>query len=256
MNAEPLVSVVLAVLDDEPMLQARLAELAPAGDRIEVIAVDGAVGESAAMARLRAAFPAVHWLRSAAGRGRQMNAGAAEARGRWLLFLHADTRLDEGWMDEIDRLEGGAGGAAWGAFRFALDSSDWRARLIEWGVARRVRWLWLPFGDQALFVRRPVFERLGGYADLPLMEDVELVRRLARDGHPHWVPLQARTSARRWIRDGWVRRSATNVGLQLLYFAGVPPAWLARRYAPKPGRTPSSGGPGPGAGSASRGESL
>ncbi|MDE3154067.1 MAG: TIGR04283 family arsenosugar biosynthesis glycosyltransferase [Acidobacteriota bacterium] len=246
MDTAPLISVVIPVLDDAPALGVRLAELGPAAEgaaaAVEVVIVDGAATESVAMTDLRAACPAARWLRSGAGRARQMNAGAAVARGRWLLFLHADTRLDAGWAAAIERLDRD-GRTAWGAFRFALDSADWRARIIEWGVARRTRRLRLPFGDQALFVRRDLFEALGGFADLPLMEDLDLVRRLARRRPPSWLPLRATSSPRRWLHDGWVRRSARNVVLQLLYFAGVPPARLAAHYGAKPGHRPP-GAPG------------
>ncbi len=257
MNAARPVSVVIPVLGDEQALAARLPDLLREGEPVEVLVVNGADEETPDMARLREAFPSVRWMQSGAGRSRQMNAGAAAAHGDWLLFLHADTRLEAGWLDALGGLDGARGGAVvWGAFRFALASNDWRARLIEWGVARRVHWLRLPFGNQALFVRRRVFERLGGYADLPLMEDVELVRRLGRHSRPCWLPFRATTSARRWIRDGWLRRSARNVALQLLFFAGVAPERLARWYAPERGRMHATGGAAAEPGSPPRDESL
>ena len=107
----------------------------------------------------------------------------------------------------------------------------WRvARLIEWGVAKRVSWFALPYGDQALFVRRAAFEALDGYRAIPLMEDVDLVRRLGRHGVLWFSRVPVRVSPRRWERDGWFRRSALNVMLVMLYFVGVSPAWLVRRY--------------------------
>jgi rSAM/selenodomain-associated transferase 1/rSAM/selenodomain-associated transferase 2 len=163
------------------------------------------------------------------GRGIQMNTGALVARGRWLLFLHADTRLPTNWIAEIRRADA-AGTAVWGCFAFALDSPDWRARVIERAVGLRVRLFGLPYGDQALFVRRDVFTRIRGFADIPLMEDVDLVRRLHAEGPGWFSSARALTSARRWDREGWVSRSAKNVSLLLQYFAGVSPATLARKY--------------------------
>jgi GT2 family glycosyltransferase len=111
-----------------------------------------------------------------------------------------------------------------------LDDPAWQARLIERLVAWRVRRLHLPFGDQGIFVRRRIFEHLGGFRDMPLMEDIEFVRRLVRAGLVAELPLTLHTSSRRWRRDGWCRRSLTNLTIQALYFAGVPPARLARWY--------------------------
>src|SRR4030095_10896434 len=117
-----------------------------------------------------------------------------------------------------------------GSFRFQLDSAAWQARLIERAVDRRVRWLDLAYGDQALFVRRDAFQALGGYREWPLMEDVDFVRRLRQLGRLYHSPLPVVTSARRWERDGGWRRSAENIAIQMLFFAGASPAWLARRY--------------------------
>jgi rSAM/selenodomain-associated transferase 1 len=117
-----------------------------------------------------------------------------------------------------------------GAFRFALDSPAWQARLIEAGVSARVRLLQLPYGDQGIFVRRDVFARMGGYAHLPLMEDVELMRRLRRYGRLFFLRLPLVTSARRWERDGWLRRSLSNLMLASSYMLGASPSRLAQRY--------------------------
>ncbi len=223
----PLVSVIVPVLDDVRSLEGALESV---GDdsRVETIVVNAGEPTPATIA-LEHAAPHVRWLTSLPGRGRQMNVGAREARGDWLLFLHADTRLPAGWVDEL----AGAGrrsSVAGGSFRFQLDSGRRLARVLERGVAARVRWLDLPYGDQALFVRRDVFAVLGGYLELPLMEDVEFVRRLRRRGRLHHSTLPAVTSARRWETDGWIRRSTENVMLVLLFLAGVSPSWLAARY--------------------------
>ncbi|MEQ1575596.1 MAG: glycosyltransferase, partial [Vicinamibacterales bacterium] len=107
----------------------------------------------------------------------------------------------------------------------------WQARVIERLVAWRVRMCRLPYGDQGLFARRSTFDQLGGFRDWPLMEDVDFVRRLSTAGPVVELPMALRTSARRWRRDGWFRRSARNSLLVALYFAGVAPRRLARWYA-------------------------
>ena len=220
---QPLVTLVVPVLGDTDALAALLARL-PHDPRLELIVVDG--GDDPAVEAL--ARPPARLVRSGPGRGRQMNAGAAVAAGRWLLFLHADSTLPEGWLDLFEKH---AGAAVGGWFRLALDDSRWQARLIERGVAWRVRLLRLPYGDQGIFVRKTVFDALGGYRELPLMEDVEFVRRLVHAGRTIELPLALTTSARRWRRDGWLHRSARNVALVSLYFAGVSPARLARWYS-------------------------
>ena len=203
----PLVTVVVPVYRDEDALRAVLPQLG-ADPRAEII-----VAEPPPL-----------------GRGAQMNAGAARARGAWLLFLHADSQVPPGWLDaliEATRNPDVIGG--W--FRFALDAPQWQARVIERLVALRVRVWKLPYGDQGLFVRRDVFARLGGFREWPLMEDVDFVRRLARTGRVVELPLPLVTSARRWERDGWFRRSSRNLLLVSLYYLGVAPGRLARWYS-------------------------
>ena len=171
----------------------------------------------------------MQWVRGPRGRGPQQNAGAALATGAWVLFLHADSALPAGWRDEIRRVAAG-GRHVWGCFRFGLDSDAWQARLIEWGVARRVQWWSLPYGDQGIFVRRDVFDSAGAFPPYPLMEDVALVRRLNEVGRPFRSRLALRTSARRWQEDGWWRRSLRNLSVLARYAVGVPPERLVKPY--------------------------
>jgi rSAM/selenodomain-associated transferase 2 len=180
-----------------------------------------------AVGRVRDEFPRIRWAEAPRGRARQMNAGAAIASGKWLLFLHADTRLPTEWREALMAADRESG-AVHGCFRFSLDVRSAAARAIEAGVRARVRLLALPYGDQALFVRRDVFESLGGYADLPIMEDVDFVRRLNRRGRLFRWPVPVVTSARRWVRDGWGRRTLRHLTLISLYFAGIPPRRLIR----------------------------
>jgi len=225
---DPLATIVIPVLNDTTALTSLLPTL-PSDPSVQVVVVDGGERRDPACDALRERHPAVEWMRSARGRGVQMNAGAKRARGRWIVFLHADTRLGAGWFDLLRRLDDRPT-VVGGSFRFALDSPARWARWIERGVRLRVRWFDLPYGDQALFARRDVFGELGGYADLPLMEDVDFIRRLRGRGPLEHADVPALTSARRWERDGWVRRTVGNVALILLFLAGWPPAWLARRY--------------------------
>ena len=246
MTDEPLVSVVLPVWRDETLLARGLDRLAPR-DGVEIV-VACVLGEEPRYAELREQHPSVVWVSAPRGRAAQMNAGAAKARGRWLLFLHADSVLPADWIDVIRDADRRPDVVA-GAFRLALDSRDWRARAIEAGVRIRVALFTMPYGDQALFVRRRALEQLGGYRDLPLMEDIDLVRRLKRVGRIVAAHSIVVTSARRWERDGWMRRSAQNVMLATRFVLGASPARLAQRYcARKPAaivvmaRAPWTGG--------------
>jgi rSAM/selenodomain-associated transferase 2 len=218
------VSVVVPLLDDAPAAARLLDRLAP-HPTVEIVLVDG--GHDRALDALADGRGDVHLIRSSPGRGRQLDTGAARATGVWVWFLHADSLPPPGWRDVFAQAPARAVG---GWFRFALDSTAWQARLLERLVAWRVRNLRLPYGDQGLVVRREVFARLGEFGDLPLMEDVAFARRVVRAGPVYEPQLALITSARRWERDGWMRRSLRNVTLLILYQLGVPPARLARWY--------------------------
>lgn len=240
---EPFVSVIVPVLHDAEQLDDLLSSLPPPADptTMDIIVVSG-VAEDPSLDALHERFPRVRWTSTRAGRGHQMNHGARRARGRWLLFVHADSRLSSGWDEEIRRANENAVFVG-GSFRFRLPTDGLLARVIEWGVRMRVRWLGLPFGDQALFARRDVFRAIGGYRSLPLMEDVDFVRQLKRRGRLWSSNLPVHVSPRRWQRDGWVRRSAENIMLLSMFLAGVDPRHLARRYyrgeqAPAPRERP------------------
>ena len=213
-------SVVIPTLNASEVLGACLAAAADADERLVVDG--GSTDSTAAVAEAGGAS----LLCSGRGRGVQLAAGAEAANGDWLLFVHADTLLAPGWRAAAERhMTEHPERAA--CFRFKLDDIAWQARLIEAGVALRVRLLSLPYGDQGLLVSRRHYRAAGGYRPLPLMEDVDLVRRLGRI-----VPLvgDAVTSAERWRRAGWFRRSARNLALLSLYGFGVSPERLARAY--------------------------
>jgi len=227
------VSVIIPVLGDTKCLAQAFASIGH-HECVETIVVN-AGAHTPAIEKLQRTAPWARWVVSLPGRGRQMNLGASGASGVWLLFLHADTRLPVGWLEELQKIVGTQ--SVGGSFRFQLASASRWARVIERAVALRVRWFELPYGDQALFARRDVFVALGGYRELPLMEDVDFVRRLRGAGRLYHSALQAVTSARRWEADGWVRRSSENLLLVLLFFFGVSPEWLAQRYRTSRGST-------------------
>jgi rSAM/selenodomain-associated transferase 2/rSAM/selenodomain-associated transferase 1 len=227
------VSLIVPVWRDVEPLARLLSSLTLEAAEV-VVAVPG--GEAPRYAPLVAGLDRVRLVEGPRGRASQMNAGASAAAGEWLLFLHADSRLPRRWCDAV-RQAGTRADVVGGAFRFALDSTDWRARVLETAVRLRVRLLRLPYGDQGIFVRKTVFDALGGFADLPLMEDIDFVRRLRTSGRLQFCSVPVVTSARRWERDGWIRRSAVNMSLATRFLLGAPPSRLAQRYF---GRRPSA----------------
>jgi rSAM/selenodomain-associated transferase 2 len=208
-------SVVIPALNAAGMLPSCVGALR--GLPGEVVVVDGGSADGTAEVAARLGALVVH---APHGRGRQIAAGVAAARGEWLLLLHADTVLAPGWEAAAWRfMAQGEGRAAY--FRFTLDAAEPEARRLERMVAWRCRRLGLPYGDQGLLLARSLLEAVGGVRDLPLMEDVDLVRRIGRR-RLVGLDVAAVTSAVRWRRDGWVRRSARNLGCLGLYFLGVP----------------------------------
>lgn len=220
------VSVVIPTLNEAGVLPRTLEALRAAGSDLQVTVVDG--GSTDGTPDMARAFPGVRVLSSPRGRGRQMNAGAAQAEGGILWFLHADTRVTpEGVREMRERMENPS--VVGGAFRFAVDSPRTRYRWLERGVRLRSGFLGLPYGDQALFVRRELFQRLGGFPEWPLMEDVALVRGLRRAGDFVILSEPALTSARRWERDGILSTSARNLWLVTTYFLGRSPSSMGER---------------------------
>jgi len=220
----PSLSVVIPALDEEASVEAAVASARAGGASVEVLVVDGA---SSDRTREVAAAAGATVLQSPPCRGAQLDLGARRASGEWLVFLHADTRLEEGWSRALGGLPRDVVG---GAFRFAVDSPQRGYRSIEAGVALRCRLLRLPYGDQGIFARREAYEAVGGFPHLPLMEDVAFVRRLSRAGRLVFPPVRALTSCRRWERHGLVGTTVRNWGLLALFGLGWPPHRLARLY--------------------------
>ncbi len=223
----PAVAVVVPTLNAAPTIAATLASLVASDCQIpaEILVVDGGSNDTTCSIAESAGARVISAER---GRGIQLAAGVAAVRSPWLLLLHADTRLDAGWQDAVRHHTVVAPRCA-GYFRFALNSDDPRSRSLERAVRWRSRALALPYGDQGLLIHRDLLGEIGGIRPLPLMEDVDLVRRLGRQ---RLVPLDARaiTSARRWEHGGWRRRSLRNLFCLSLFFAGVPPRWIRLLY--------------------------
>lgn len=217
-------SVVIPTLNAAATLSQTLCAL---GQGDECIIVDAFSTDST---REIATANGAMLLVSEPGRGGQLHAGALAATGDWLLFLHADTELAPGWRNVVEAFASQNGAERCTAvFRFTLESSDWRARLIELGVAVRILLFGLPYGDQGLLIRRSYYEALGGYNSIPIMEDVDFVRRIGRQ-RIRVLPCKARTSAIRWRSDGWVRRSLLNLYCLFLFYRGVSPFEIRKIY--------------------------
>jgi rSAM/selenodomain-associated transferase 2 len=230
-------SVVVPALDEAANLARLLPDLARTCPGAEVIVVDG--GSRDGTAAVVASRPGVRFLARARGRARQMNAGAREAGGDVLLFLHADTRLPEGAASAIAEALA-APTVVGGRFDVRFDSPRRILRVVAWFMNARSRATSICTGDQALFVRRADFEAVGGYPDIPLMEDIELSRRLKARGRLAALHTRVTTSARKWEREGPLRTIGLMWALRLLHFCGVAPARLHRWYygAPREGDDP------------------
>jgi rSAM/selenodomain-associated transferase 2 len=225
------ISVLVPTLNEQEHLPTTLArvELRP-GD--ELIVIDGG-STDATMAIARQFTPAV--FGSSRGRAQQMNYGVRQAHGDILLFLHADTLLPPGGLEAV-RTVMQSPQVVGGAFRLAFLPVTPALQVIAWGTNLRTRFGKLPYGDQALFVRREIFDAIGGYADVSFMEDVQFVQALRQHGTLAIVAAPVHTSGRRWLHDGVVYTTVRNNVLMALYFCGVPPATLQRWYGKRRSR--------------------
>ncbi len=193
----------------------------------EVILVDGGSHDGT----VQIAQPLVDQLLcSKPGRAGQMNSGAAAANGSLLWFLHADTELPAGAAEAV--ISGIASGALWGRFDVRLSGQHPLLRMVAFMMNLRSRWTGIATGDQALFVRRELFDDVGGFPDIPLMEDIVLSQRLGRAGRPLCLHLKLITSSRRWERRGIFRTIVLMWWLRLAFALGASPKRLARWYLP------------------------
>ena len=224
-TGKPLLSVIIPTLNEAASLGGTLERVRRANG-IEILVVDGGSRDTT---REIAALAGASVLVTAGGRAAQQNMGAAIARGRHLLFLHADTLLPDGYAELIRRTLDRPATVA-GAFRFRTDGSGAAMHLVEWGANIRSAVFRWPYGDQGLFMEKRVFDELGGFSPLPIMEDYELVSRLRRRGPVVTLNEAAITSARRWQQLGALRTTIRNLAMIAGFRAGVPPERLARFY--------------------------
>lgn len=220
-----LISVVIPTLNEEVNLPVTLRQLAERPD-VELIVVDG--GSTDRTVEIAQQYtPYVFVTRP--GRAHQMNAGARHATGDILLFLHADSYLLPGALDEIQRRIIGDG-AVGGAFDLHIDSPRRLCKLVAKFASRRSRLLRLPYGDQGIFVWRQVFELLEGFPDIAIMEDIAFARQLRRQGRLAFIPSGLITSGRRWNANGVLKTTFVNWWVTTLFFLRVSPVWLRRVY--------------------------
>ncbi|MDE3203572.1 MAG: TIGR04283 family arsenosugar biosynthesis glycosyltransferase [Acidobacteriota bacterium] len=227
---QPSVSIVVPVLDEADRVEECLARIASDFGGCELVVVDGGstdgtVERAATLARV------VHSRR---GRGPQLNAGAAATSGDIIWFLHADTSIDPGALGQI-RAAVADPAVVGGGLSIRFDGAGPALGYLAWSSNQRARRLGHIFGDQAMFVRRTVFDRLGGFADIPLMEDFDLSRRLRRRGRLVLLDATSTASARRFETYGTWRMIAFMQYLKLLFVAGVDPYRIAARYQAGPG---------------------
>lgn len=221
-----MISVVIPALDEEGTLPAAIERARAAGVG-EILVVDGG---SADATRAVAERLGARVLDAPRGRAVQMNAGAAAAAGDVLLFVHADTLLPAGFDAAVERALADPA-VVGGRFDVDLQPTSFLIWLTAVLINLRSRWSRISTGDQCIFVRRSVFERLGGFPELPLMEDVAFSRMLKRAGRVACLREKAVTSSRRWRKDGVLRTILLMWTLRFLFFCGVPAARLKRRYA-------------------------
>ena len=225
-----LVSIVIPVFNEARIINDRIRQIVSiaAGEPFEIIVADGGPGHLTLAAMEDSGIVGIE---CESGRGRQMNAGAAMASGEFLLFLHADTDLPQGALATIKRALRGRSVA--GAFSLSIDSPRVSLAIIAWCANLRSRMERVPYGDQAQFIQASTFRELGGFSDIPIMEDVELFQRIRQRGLPIFIVRgKVLTLPRRWESEGILRRTLTNWWLRIRYRLGASPENLASQYRP------------------------
>ncbi|NJL64452.1 MAG: glycosyltransferase family 2 protein [Methylacidiphilales bacterium] len=227
-NETSRISIIVPTLNEAENIKASITST-QSGKDIEVIVVDGGSQDNTVLITQELGIKTIF---SSPGRAYQMNAGALSASGDILLFLHADTILPLLFDDMIrDALQ--QTGVIAGAFNLTINASRWSLRLVEWGVMIRSHLFQLPYGDQAIFLNRKVFEQVGGFSELPIMEDFDIIQRLRRIGRIAIVPTAVLTSPRRWLQQGVLTTTLVNQIAIIAYFVGVSPARIRDWYCGK-----------------------
>lgn len=231
-----MISVIIPTLNSASGLQRCLDRLSKSKLVSEIIVSDG--GSHDQTREIAESF-GVKILKGAPGRGRQLAQGAKAAQGSWLLFIHSDTFLSPGWESEAEQFMQGGGAqenkestsknARAAAWTLQFDDDSRPAQLLAALVALRCRLLGLPYGDQGLLISAKFYNDLGGYSEIPLMEDVELVRKIGRR-RLTLLKTPVITSAERYRRDGYILRPLRNALCLFLYFVGASPSFIRKIY--------------------------
>jgi rSAM/selenodomain-associated transferase 2 len=222
------ISIIIPVLN-EAFTIAQVISTARNAENLEIIVVDG--GSSDGTVEIAKSL-SDRVISTTPGRATQMNAGAAVSTGDILLFLHADTHLPHGYDTRVREALGNPSIVA-GAFELKIDAALLSLRLVEKGVNFRSHLLHMPYGDQAIFLKTVTFEQMGGFPNLPVMEDFEFVRRLKQQGHIEILSIPVLTSARRWQQVGVLKTTVINQIVIIAYFLGVSPDRLGEWYRGK-----------------------
>ncbi|WP_017318832.1 TIGR04283 family arsenosugar biosynthesis glycosyltransferase [Mastigocladopsis repens] len=221
------ISIIIPVLNEARNIKQAIATTQQSRN-VEVIVVDGGSKDDTVEIAKSLGVKVIFAPR---GRAAQMNAGVVAATGEILLFLHADTRLSADF-DIMVRTALQQPGVVAGAFAVRIDAPLWSLRLVEWGVNWRSHFLQMPYGDQAIFLTKEIFHRIGNFPQFPILEDFELIRRLKRAGKITIIPVPVLTSARRWLKNGVFQTTLTNQIIILSYLLGVSPkqivSWFRR----------------------------
>lgn len=232
---KPDISIIIPVLNEAETIQAVLEcfeSQSTSGKEIEIVVVDGDPDTTTLKAIHLDSASRLQLKTGTSGKGRsiQMNRGAELASGPILLFLHADTLLPEGALQAIfSTLQNKP--IVGGAFDLGIRSSRWRYRVIEKVATARSRVTRLPYGDQAIFLRRDYFHMIGGFGEIPIMEDVDIMRRIKKRGDAiQIIGKRVQTDPRRWEKEGMLYGTFRNWVLMMLYLMGVPPQRLVKYY--------------------------
>jgi rSAM/selenodomain-associated transferase 2 len=220
-----MISIIIPVLNESQTIGSCLFRLREQIDHHEIVVVDG--GSNDDTLDIVRAFSDVKWLCSPAGRGNQMKKGAEAAEGDLLLFLHADTCLPPGGLARIETLMAQEGIVA-GSFSLSFEEPNFLLKL--YALFSRINHLLFTYGDQGLFMTRRIYEWIGGFQEIPIMEDVEIQERLRKIGRFVKIRQPVVTSARRFLTYGIIKQQFLNIGLVFLYHAGFSPFWLKRFY--------------------------